>query len=272
MHVSALLASAISLGLLLTIAQPQAHGQERQWYSVSVYHLNSNESAELFDKTFAEAIVPGMKRQGIHPVGVFEPVNLAKDNKEEDNNSAKPTLPKRYVSYPLTSPAQLATITDSLGNDQDFLEKAKTYLNVSKDDAVYSRVETSLLHAFEGMPQLAVSKTDGDDRRLFELRVYESHSEMKGKLKVEMFNKGEIELFKEVGLDAVFFGEAVAGPSLPNLTYMLVYKDEAHRKEVWGNFLSSPTWDEMKSNPRYNGTVSNIISQHMKPLSYSGIQ
>jgi len=241
-----------------------AIAQDRQWFHVLTYHLNSEQAEALFDKTFAEAILPGLKKQGVGPVGVFKPIKFAK--KQDEPNR------QRCVVYPLSSPDQIMSLSEKLGSDSAFLQSAADYLGVEKDAAVFSRVESSLLYAFEGMPQLAVPGKADDKPRVFELRIYESFSEMKGKLKVQMFNKGEIDIFKAVGLEAVFYGEAVVGKNLPQLTYMLVYNDEAHHKEVWKKFLTSPDWEKLKKLEQYKDTVSKIENTFMAALPYSGIQ
>ena len=41
--------------------------------------------------------------------------------------------------------------------------------------------------------------------RLFNLRIYESHNERAAATKIHMFENGEIEIFKKVGLTPVFF-------------------------------------------------------------------
>jgi len=48
--------------------------------------------------------------------------------------------------------------------------------------------------------------------RIFELRLYESHTEEHARRKVDMFNDGEIQLMKDVELGPVFFGETIVGP------------------------------------------------------------
>ena len=48
--------------------------------------------------------------------------------------------------------------------------------------------------------------------------------------KIEMFNLHELALFRRVGLTPVFFGETLVGPLRPNLTYMLVFPDDAARE------------------------------------------
>jgi hypothetical protein len=239
--------------------------EERQWFQVRIYHLESEAAEALFDRTFAEAVVPALQRQGVKHLGVFKPVSL-----EKDQGKALPR--QRYVISALDAPDQLVGISEGLRGDQGFLEKAGEYLTVAKKDAVYSRMEASLLYAFEGMPTWEVPEKQGEAPRLFELRVYESYSELKGKRKVEMFNQGEIDVFRKVGLNCLFFGEAVVAKNLPQLTYLAVYNDEAHRKEVWDKFLKHPDWEALKGQERYRDTVSKIISQHLQALEYSPIQ
>ena len=254
----------LPLLLLTCLFTTSAVAQDRQWFHVLTYHLNSDKSEALFDKTFAEAVLPGLKKQGFDSIGVFKPIKFAKKQDEPKR--------QRWVIYPLSSPEQIVTLTESLGSDSAFLQSAADYLGVEKDAAVFSRVESSLLYAFEGMPRLAVPAKSDTKARIFELRVYESFSEMKGKRKVQMFNEGEIDIFNKVGLDAVFYGEAVVGKNLPQLTYMLVYNDEAHHAEAWKKFLSSPEWDTLKKLEQYKDTVSKIDNTFMEALPYSGIQ
>ena len=142
-----------------------------------------------------------------------------------------------------------------------------------RSDPNYSRIDSSLLRAFEGMPELKLPAKPKDKAgRHFEIRTYESHSIVKGMLKVEMFNKGEIELFAKVGLNAVFYGEAKVAKNLPQLTYMLVYDSEEARKKAWKAFLDSPEWNEMKANERYKDTVSKIHSRFVVATDYSQIK
>ena len=61
-----------------------------------------------------------------------------------------------------------------------------------------ARIESSLLTAIDGMPKL--DKPDTSKPRLLNLRIYESHNERAGKKKIEMFNKGELAIFRRVGL------------------------------------------------------------------------
>ena len=65
-------------------------------------------------------------------------------------------------------------------------------IDPSLEEPAYVRQESSLLEAFSGMPQVEAPPAElmENDARIYELRIYESHSLVAGKKKVEMFNEG----------------------------------------------------------------------------------
>src|SRR5437016_6860863 len=102
------------------------------------------------------------------------------------------------------------------------------------------------------MPELEVpAAAKANQPRIFELRTYESHSKKANKKKIEMFNNGEIAIFRRTGLAPVFFGETLIGSKLPNLTYMLTFENMAAHDQNWGVFGSDPEGRKLSSTPRY---------------------
>lgn len=136
----------------------------------------------------------------------------------------------------------------------------------------FLRMETQILKAFDGMPTVAVKAAEKP--RVFELRTYESNTAATLRKKVGMFNDGEISIFKKTGLDPVFFGEMIAGPNQPCLTYMLAYDSFAAREENWGKFVSHPEWLKLRATPGLSDgeIVSNISSFFLRPLPFSPIR
>jgi hypothetical protein len=233
---------------------------EQEFLELRTYQLNSPEKAAVFDKMMAAA-VPALKEAGVAPVGVFK----GKGEKGGDLNW-------RYV---LTSAKSLDTLASSrapLASDQEFLEAARDYLSLEKSDPAYSRIAVSTFKAFEGFPKLVAPAPDAGSERFFELRIYESHSEMKAFMKVHMFNNGEIDIFNAAGLRPVFFGSALSGGNVPNLTYMLVYENEAEHKKAWDAFRQAPAWKALRSEEKYKDTVSKIDSLFLVATEYSGIR
>ncbi|HEX4588439.1 MAG TPA: NIPSNAP family protein, partial [Gemmataceae bacterium] len=132
--------------------------------------------------------------------------------------------------------------------------------------------ESSLLTPIAGMPRLA--KPDASKPRLLNLRIYESHNERAAAKKIEMFNTGELAIFRRVGLTPVFFASAIIGPDLPNLTYMLVFPDDAARQAAWARFGKDPDWQKLKAMPEYADKEiisEGITNRILTPAAYSEI-
>ena len=236
----------------------------REYYEIRVYKLKSEEKAAAFDKAASQVFLPMMKKAGLGPVGVFKP----KDAGEEGS----PVLRYVLTTFPTLEHFESIREMKGLGEGIDF-SLAQDYLRVEgKKDAAFERIESSLLVAFKGFPKVKVPEGESDER-FFELRVYESPSEVKGMLKVHMFDEGgELPIFEDVGLRGVFFGEARVAANLPQLTYMLVYDNEEEKKKAWDAFRTSPDWNVLKKEERYAGTVSKIHSYDLVALPYSGIK
>jgi len=255
--------SLVAFAITLFALAP-AQLSARDYYELRTYRLVSEEKAKLFDETFGPTMVEALEAAGVGPVGVFKPIETEKTDKVEV---------LRYVLAPYKTIEEWATLDERLKENGEIWEGALDFLFNEKSDPNYTRIDSMLLLAFEGMPALKMPEKPKDkEGRHFEFRTYESHNHIKGGLKVEMFNKGEIELFDEVGLNAVFYGEAKVAKNLPQLTYMLVYDSEEARKKAWKTFLESPKWKVMKSDKRYKDTVSKIDSSFVKATKYSQIQ
>lgn len=235
----------------------------REYYELRTYHFQTAEAAGMFDKAMEKVGVAALQEAGAPVIGVFK--RKPEQGKEESHEryllAASPEL-EGFVEHN-------EFLVDAIGDN----EELKKYLSTPKKDPAFTRIDSTLMVAFKGFPELADPEGDGGGERFFELRVYESHDELKGRLKVEMFNEGgEIKLFKETGLRVVFFGQSIIGPNLPNLTYMLVHENEAEKKKTWDAFKSSPAWDKLKKEERYADTVSKIDAPLLVAMPYSPLK
>jgi hypothetical protein len=221
------------------------------------WNIETAEGRGIVDRHLQHAAIPALNRLGIKPLGVFYP--QAKEG--ETDHSV-------YALIPYPTFEDYYNIRRTLGSDGTFLNDAQEYLSTPQKNPSYTRIESSLFRPFDDYPDVKIPRTG---ERIFELRVYESHNEMKAALKVEMFNSGEFDIFERVGLDSVFCGEALTGPGLPNLTYMVAYKDMEERKAAWDRFGKDPGWQELRQVERYKGTVSKIHQTYLVPASYSQI-
>ena len=209
----------------------------------------------MVDRFLENAAIPALNRAGVKPVGVFQEMPEKND-------------PGLYVLLQYQDLHQYDGLKQFLAGDQAFLDAAGEYLGTEKSSPAYERKVSTLMQAFAAYPEVKVPRSGN---RIFQLRIYESHSEMKAWLKVEMFNEGEIDIFEKAGMNAVFFGSALIGPRLPNLTYMLAFKDEEEQKAAWKKFSDSPEWKRISQMERYKDTVSNITNTMLLPTPYSQI-
>ena len=254
-------AGAGSLAPFMSAFAAEKSDSPREFYELRLYHLRRGPKQKLFDDFYREAAVPAMNRNGIGPVGVFHVM-------------AGPDSPTAYVLIPHASLDSFGASTDRVRADSQYQKAGAAFINAEAGDPAYVRVESSLLAAFAGFPKIEVPALAKDQKpRLFELRTYESHSKKASKKKMEMFNTGEIEIFKRAGLAPVFFGETLIGTKLPNLTYMLVFESMAAREANWGKFGSDPDWKKLSQTPGYTDAeiVSNISNLFLRPASYSQI-
>jgi hypothetical protein len=226
---------------------------QKEMYELRVYELKFGKPANILHNYFENALIPALNRQEIKNIGVFEEVGDA--------------LPKNiYVFIPFKNMEAYQKVYEALKIDTTFKNDSKAYNETDEQEFPYVGYSTSFFIAFEGFPNLV--KPNEDDS-LFELRIYEGYNEDAFRRKVKMFNESEFKIFEDVGLRPVFFGEQISGEYMPNLTYLLAFKDMNDHDVTWEKFGPHPEWQRIVNLPEYANTVSNIRRVFLKPLSYS---
>jgi hypothetical protein len=216
----------------------------------------TNAKRGALESFLEKAVIPGLNKQGCSPIGVFSPRYGAHGG-------------DLFMLIPHKSFDAMLSAWNKLTEDDTFIKEADSAIS----DPLYYRMESNLMLAFTHLPTIEIPESvKGKPGRIFEIRTYESHNRLKGKLKVEMFNEGgEIALFKKTGLHPVFFGETIVGSLMPNLTYMLAFESMEQRDANWPVFAQSEEWKKMSSDPRYAETVSNITDNILVPAGCSQI-
>lgn len=230
----------------------------RDFYELRVYSLKNATQQKLVEDYFVNAAIPALNRLGVKNIGVFTELNPTGQT-------------KIYAWIPYSSPDNYIMVQDKLAGDNIYQQAATAYLNAPATEPAYERIESSLLKAFAHMPAY---KAPEAKPRIFELRRYEHATEGAGKKKLEMFNDaGEIDIFKRLGFNPVFFGETVIGEARPNLIYMITFDDMAAHDSHWKAFGSDPEWKKVSSIPDYADAklVSHITSTFLSPAAFSQI-
>jgi hypothetical protein len=229
---------------------------QRQFFEWRQYHLRTGAARNQVGDFLKNVGIAAMNRADVKTIGVFNPVY----------GPSRPTLHVLLVHDSMDS---VVNAHARVLADPELREKGAAFLDATLSDPAFVRYESSLMAAFSHMPRI---EPPAFKERIFELRIYESHSVKAGKKKIEMFNEGgEIAIFKKTGLNPVMFGETIIGQSQPNLTYMLAFKDMADRDQKWQVFRDDPDWKKLSADPAYKDTVSNITDIILRPTEYSQI-
>jgi hypothetical protein len=258
------LTSTLTASATAALSAPSAQPAEtsaRQYYELRRYHLVSGPQQKLTSAYLEQALIPGLNRLGMNPVGVFD-LYLG------------PETPSVYVLIPANSIDALVTSEFRLAKDDEYLRAGEPFLKAPAKEPPFERVESSLLSAFEGYPKLTVPPvTASHGKRVFQLRTYESPSVHDHQVKVEMFNSGEYGVFERAGFWSVFYGDTLIGPRLPNLTYMLSFPDLADMDKMWTKFSADPEWKKLSGSSKFSfeAIVSNIANFVLKPTAFSQI-
>jgi hypothetical protein len=224
------------------------------------FRLRNGAYVQKTNDFLGKYFLPAAKRIGVGPLGFFGAV-------------IAPQAPfaLALIGYPSLN-AVLET-ADRMASDKEFQKGFEDFNSMS--ELSYFRMENSLLRAFPGWPEITPPPSEaGRAARIFEMRTYESNNLKAAARKIRMFDDGESNIFKRLGMNPVFFGETVVGQNMPNLTYMLSYDSLAHREELWKKFSADPEWQKVRSNPELADAlvVSNISNAILRPLPFSPIR
>jgi hypothetical protein len=253
-------ALATSAAAIVPGASAQSSGA-REYYQLRKYTLRSGPQTRLTDQFFSAALIPALNRLGLSPIGAFR-VEFG------------PQTPTIYLLIPGSKLETLVDVDLLLAKDNDFLKAAESFWNAPAKEPPFERIESTLLKSFEGWPKLKVPEaTAKNGKRIFQLRTYESPTPADHIRKVEMFHQGEFRIFEKAGCGDVFFADALIGPNLPKLTYMLSFPDMDALNSGWDRFRADPDWKKLSADQRYSfeAIVSNIDSLILTPMPYSQV-
>jgi hypothetical protein len=253
-----LLAALAATAFALTSVNAEESSTKQEYYELRAYRCPTAEKQQIVVDYVESALLPALNRQKIDRVGIFTPTGG-----EKPDHSVHVLIPYRSLDV-------LGGMNVALAADSGYQAAAADYFAIPKADAAYTRVESRLMKAFAGIPVIEQPSYSKQKKpRLFELRTYESHNAHKAQLKVEMFNKGEIEVMRDVQLGPIFFGETLISSDVPNLTYMLSAENAEAHKVHWKAFGPHPEWQRLRKMERYKETVSKIVKTMLEPTKAS---
>jgi len=234
---------------------------EREYYLLRCHRTRWGTPGRDVHNFLRDALVPAANRLGIKPVGVF-------------NVTIGDYMPRIYVLLPSTSPESLANLDERLYQDAGFQKAGAAFLNAPAQQPAFERRSAILLRAFEGWPKLVLpAATAQKGPRMFELRTYQDPTDQDHVRKLEMMNTGYFPIFKEAGFEQIFYGDTLVGPTMPDLTYMLGFKDMTERDACWKAFFATEAWKKLSTLERYafEQIVTKVSNEILTPTDYSQI-
>jgi hypothetical protein len=228
-------------------------------YVITVYHFNDSQEVRL-DTYLQTAYIPALHRKGKNEIGVFKPI--------ANDTSADKLI---YVIVPYKTFDEIQIIDESLLKDDVYTQAGQDYINASYQSPPYTRMEKIILTAFPLAPQMQLPHLTSDKKdHIYELRSYESPTEKYHMNKVKMFNEGgEINIFKRINANAVFYADVIAGSHMPNLMYMTSYENMQDRDAHWKSFGDDADWKRISGMDEYKNNVSKADITLMHAASYS---
>lgn len=228
-----------------------------EFYELRTYTLQTGPQLSLMQRYLETALIPALNQMHMAPVGVFR-------------LDVGPQIPTYYVLIPSPSLEALIGVEARLNKDAAYMKGALEFRTAPAAAPAFVRAQSSLLSAFIQWPKIVPPKRE---KRIFQLRTYESPGQSAHERKVQMFHDAEIGIFLRNGLNPVFFADTFLGARMPSLTYMLTFADVTELTEKWSIFAADPVWKELshKQGNTDADLVSHISNLYLSPLSCSQI-
>ncbi len=251
--------SALAGSVAAGLPRAAAAAEERKYLALDWYRTRRDLDVQRLTDFLGNSLLAAYNRAGVKPVGLLQ-------------TSVGPDSPSFLMMTPYPSMAAIQETMAKLAADAAYGKELGAF--DEKWDLAYERREAWLLQTFKSFPDLTTPKVEPGKSNLFELRMYESRNILGHVKKVSMFDSGEIDIFKRVGVNPVFFGSTVFGMRMPNLVYMIYFPSMEARTEAWAKFGQDPEWKRISNAPGMTGRelVSAISNQLLTPLPASQIK
>ena len=256
-----LTASSAGIAALATTTTVMAQKQQKAEYiELRKYTVQDADKRTQLVKILEEALIPALNRQGLKPVGVLIPDATAEKELKFALNV--------FVVIPHKTTETFVNVNTQLVADMDYRKAAAPIFDTNSKNPVYTDCETFLLQGFPTMPGLETPELGSG--RVYQLRLYRSFNIERNAAKIKMFDVGgELPLFREVGMNPIFFGNIVAGSRMPAFWYMLGFASPEKRDEAWKTFIPHPKWQAIKNLPEYADTATEVDNIMLTPSSGS---
>ena len=246
--------------ILLSFLTSTLKAKQAELVQIIVYHFENDTQVLQTENYLKDALIPALHLQKIDRIGVFKPIDFAQDK-------------RLFLVIPYNSFSHFIKVNQQVELDKNYLIAGNKYIEASYNEAPYVRKESILLNSFSTAPILQKPNLKGAiENKVYELRSYESATELLHQKKVRMFNEGgETKIFTRLNFNPIFYGSVIAGSKMPNLMYLTSYENMDDREAHWKAFGADEAWKTISVLPEYKNTVSKIESTFFRSTSYSDL-
>jgi hypothetical protein len=238
-----------------------ANGNNQSIYELRKYRFISEKYKSQFNTYLSNIYIPALNQLGIKPVGSFRPIYLFDSYIE------------LYLLLTFSNIEEAFLLNKNLFDNKEFSKKTDEFDFSTNDNPLYISYDSTILLAFSNFPKIVLPDICiNKQKRYFNLRIYKSHSNTLLQKKIDMFNvDGEIELHESMGYQHIFFGEAIFGDQMPNMSYMHVWSDLKTYEDQMDKFWNNPEFVKLRNNPKYNDSTYDSFSILLIPENCSQI-
>jgi hypothetical protein len=236
------------------------NAKQAELVQIIIYHFANDAQVIETENYLKGAFLPALHQQKINRIGVFKPIEFAQNK-------------RLFVVIPYSGFNQLNKIAQKVELDENYIKASDKYINAVYNQAPYIRKEIIFLNSFSTLPILQKPNLKGSTAdKVYELRSYESATELLHKKKVKMFNEGgETEIFNRLQFNPIFYGSVIAGSKTPNLMYLTSFENMDERKAHWAAFGADDAWKKLSALPEYKNTVSKNEIVFLRGTAYSDL-
>lgn len=185
---------------------------------------NGTEVTRLHD-WLSGYLVPSLSKLTSGPVIVLEAVFA-------------PRIPQVIMMTGYSSFGEIASVQEKLNADTALkraYDKAET-----GSEPLFEGRSSSILEATSYSPEIVATKRNM--ARYFELRIYHAPTDSQLRAVHDRMSGPTVRVFKNHGIEPLFFSTTRFGANMPNLTYLIPWDSLAAREKAWDAFAADPEW------------------------------
>lgn len=228
-------------------------------YEMRFYRLHQGDQGTKLAQWFTQRAIPLHQKHGFAPMGFFQ-ISVG---------DFTPTL-IQVLAY--RSAAEREARWKALGADPDWTA-VNDELATDLSKPAFDNLEVRF---FSALPFAPAWQATSDDKKhkIYEIRTYQANSEKQLRVLTHRFATGEVDVFHRSGFFPVLYSHAMAGPMMPNLTYLIPFDSIEARDEQWRKFGQDPQWKTLLDESiRLGGDVIRQITNYiLSPTSFSALR